>query len=344
MNDFVADFLAIDIGKRYLFGINEYANSISEIIDVGGFIDDFSDEQYHLGKPIIKTVDVPDDALVIATLAGKPLTAHNILKDAGIRHIDYFSLTRHIDKPFSDVRFWGDFPKEYQLNRSKYSWLQALFKDELSLLICNKIINFRLSGNISYLNGFFDRQPEQYFESFLCFKEDAEVFIDVGGFDGFTSLKFMQTCPTFKAVHIFEPDANNVKLLSDKFDEYNNVYVYQKGLADFNGTVNFKSDGSTSGISMSGECQVEVVRLDDVVDGAVTYIKMDVEGAEHAVLEGAKEIIKKQHPKLAVCVYHQMNDLWTIPEKILSIRDDYDIYLRQYTEGVVETVMFFIPK
>jgi hypothetical protein len=43
-------------------------------------------------------------------------------------------------------------------------------------------------------------------------------------------------------------------------------------------------------------------------------------------------------------VYHQASDLWRIPQEIFSIRDDYTIYLRHYTEGVTETVMFFMPK
>lgn len=35
---------------------------------------------------------------------------------------------------------------------------------------------------------------------------------------------------------------------------------------------------------------------------------------------------------------------WKIPEQIFTIRDDYEIYMRHYTEGTDETVMFFIPK
>ena len=34
---------------------------------------------------------------------------------------------------------------------------------------------------------------------------------------------------------------------------------------------------------------------------------------------------------------------WKILEQVLAIRDDYDIYMRHYTEGTNETVIFFIP-
>ncbi|MEQ9566287.1 MAG: FkbM family methyltransferase, partial [Pseudomonadales bacterium] len=60
-------------------------------------------------------------------------------------------------------------------------------------------------------------------------------------------------------------------------------------------------------------------------------------------LRGARHTILEHHPKLAICVYHRADDFWKIPETVFSIRDDYDLYLRHYTEGVTETVMFFIP-
>ncbi len=71
---------------------------------------------------------------------------------------------------------------------------------------------------------------------------------------------------------------------------------------------------------------------------------MDIEGAEFEALKGASGIIRKHQPKLAISVYHKASDYWEIPELIFSIRNDYKLYLRHYTEGIAETVMFFIPK
>jgi hypothetical protein len=61
-------------------------------------------------------------------------------------------------------------------------------------------------------------------------------------------------------------------------------------------------------------------------------------------IEGMKNHILNDYPKMAISVYHKVNDLWKIPEQILAIRDDYNIYIRHYTEGTDETVMFFMPK
>ncbi len=70
---------------------------------------------------------------------------------------------------------------------------------------------------------------------------------------------------------------------------------------------------------------------------------MDIEGAEPLALDGVRQTIEHAHPVLALAVYHYADGLapfWQIPEKVLSIRDDYDVYVRNYTESIYETVMF----
>ena len=73
-------------------------------------------------------------------------------------------------------------------------------------------------------------------------------------------------------------------------------------------------------------------------------LKMDIESAERIALEGARNTILNFHPKMAICVYHQFDDFYQIPKLILNIRKDYKIYFRHYSSGIMESVMFFIPK
>lgn len=95
----------------------------------------------------------------------------------------------------------------------------------------------------------------------------------------------------------------------------------------------------------TGSIRIEVDRLDDVLEDRFkpTLIKMDIEGAEMLAIEGAKHTITTYHPRLALCVYHNVGDFWRIPLKIFSLRNDYRVHLRHYTESIYETVMFFIP-
>ena len=74
----------------------------------------------------------------------------------------------------------------------------------------------------------------------------------------------------------------------------------------------------------------------------VTMIKMDIEGYELKALMGAKQIIKEQKPKLAICAYHTFSHLWEIPLLIKSLNPDYKIYLRHHTNLDCETVCYAI--
>ena len=53
-----------------------------------------------------------------------------------------------------------------------------------------------------------------------------------------------------------------------------------------------------------------------------------------------KEIIKKHHPKLAVCVYHSPDHIWTIPQFLHELVPEYKFYLRNYTGFTSETVLY----
>jgi FkbM family methyltransferase len=337
------EFLAAKPENRYVFGRNDCAKSIAEIVHVGFFIDDFTEEAEYLGKPIIKTEAVPLDALVVETVLLRPLTVSKILSDAGIRHLSYFAFHRYSGLDVTPVLFWDGFGPDIKANQDKYNWVYGLLEDDESKRIFEKLINFRLSADLSYMSGFTDRQAEQYFENFLGLEEQNEVFVDVGGFDGYTSLEFIKRCPEYRSVYFFEPELKNMDIAKSRLSEHENVNFLQKGLSNKKDTVRFSIGGSASVISADGEIEIKVGALDNMIGGKVTFIKMDIEGAEGLAIDGARQTIATNHPKLAICVYHKPDDMWKIAEQVLSIREDYKVYLRHYTEGVTETVMFFVP-
>ena len=158
-----------------------------------------------------------------------------------------------------------------------------------------------------------------------------------GGYDGQTSLEFIKHCPKYKSIYIFEPSKENLKA-------YKNIHFISKGLSNKEDILKFDTSlGSASSISEEGSVEIYVDTLDNIVNEKITFIKMDIEGAEGMAIEGMKKHISEDYPKLAISVYHKADDFWKIPEQILAIRDDYDLYMRHYTEGTDETVMFFIP-
>ena len=62
----------------------------------------------------------------------------------------------------------------------------------------------------------------------------------------------------------------------------------------------------------------------------VDYIKLDIEGAELDMLNGAAKTITRWKPKMAVSAYHKPEDLWTLATYIKSLRGDYEFQFRHH--------------
>ena len=76
---------------------------------------------------------------------------------------------------------------------------------------------------------------------------------------------------------------------------------------------------------------VPVTTIDAVAAGrAISYIKMDVEGAEVQALAGGIVTISKYAPKLFVAAYHYDVDLFRLPLLMWQLVPDYKIYLRKH--------------
>jgi len=105
-------------------------------------------------------------------------------------------------------------------------------------------------------------------------------------------------------------------------------------------------DGQASATSDFGS--VSMVAIDSIVkesdfDRRCIYLKIDVEGAELRVLEGAKNLISKRQPIIGIAAYHRASDIWDLIHEIAKIGLTYDFYIR-YTPVTFETVIYAIPR
>lgn len=81
----------------------------------------------------------------------------------------------------------------------------------------------------------------------------------------------------------------------------------------------------------------------------LTLLNADIEGAELNLLLAMKNIIQRERPVIAICVYHFKEDILTIPRFIRSICSDYVYYLRKYTawhghlKNTGEMVLYAVP-
>lgn len=87
-------------------------------------------------------------------------------------------------------------------------------------------------------------------------------------------------------------------------------------------------------------CEKQVFIKGDELNLIPSFIKMDIEGSELMALDGLSKTIGKYRPTLAICAYHQPDDLWEIPLMIHSINDRYKIILRHHSYETTETVCY----
>jgi FkbM family methyltransferase len=78
--------------------------------------------------------------------------------------------------------------------------------------------------------------------------------------------------------------------------------------------------------------------------GRVDFIKMDIEGAELAALDGAARLIATHKPRLAISGYHKPEDLWEIPARIRSLNPGYEILFGHHTPIGWESVFYAVDR
>lgn len=188
----------------------------------------------------------------------------------------------------------------------------------------------------------------QYFDLPYLKRKRDEIFVDGGAFDGETSIHFHNVwAGQYKEIIAFEPDASNIERVYKKIKQSpcHDVTVIPFGLWDDNLELCFQSRGNGSSmVCDDGEERIKVAKMDDMIspEKKVSFIKMDLEGAEYPSLCGARNIIEKYHPTLAISLYHKPEDVWELPELILNMWDGYQFYLRHYSIAASETVLYAI--
>ncbi len=186
----------------------------------------------------------------------------------------------------------------------------------------------------------------QYFDPHIVRFCDNEILVDGGCLNLSTSLELRERVPGVK-VHAFEPSPENYRLCMEikNRESFDNATIYNLGLWSKAAELGFSDTGDgSSSVKESGETIIRVDRLDKIiVDEKVTFIKMDLEGAELEALKGARQIIQKCRPKMAISIYHKQEDLLTIPSLIMEYVDNYKYFIRCYKNEFREVVLYAVP-
>jgi FkbM family methyltransferase len=190
-------------------------------------------------------------------------------------------------------------------------------------------------------------EEKQYFDDFIDVKKESAV-IDAGCYCCDTLERFIQWNKPkgYDDIIAYEPDLKNFETCKKKVKEksWKNVKLINSGVSDKEYIYKFVGNGdSTSYASIDGNEQTQMISIDASTNGKkISFIKMDVEGFELQALKGAKECIKRDHPRLAIALYHKEEDLIEIPHYIQTLSKEYKFYLRIYSNAYLEIVLYAV--
>lgn len=229
-----------------------------------------------------------------------------------------------------------------------------LFDDEKSKRVYAELIRCRLKGCYPR-EEFIDR--DQYF-SFRDYGEyDAnEVFIDCGAFVGDTIESYISHKDgTFKKIIAFEPDSQNISAMEARLKRLkrewnisdNKIEIFPYGISDKSAVFFVERYDANNGfgskiVSGNGDSveECKVVSIDETIKEPYTFLKADIESYEYKLLLGAKATIAKYEPKIAICIYHNAVDFYSIPLLLKQINPHYKFAIRHYTHVMSDSVVY----
>lgn len=212
--------------------------------------------------------------------------------------------------------------------------LQAVYDrlaDEKSREVFAAVLNYKLSGKPEYLWQCETARQEDLRR--LLALGAQESYLDLGAYDGDTVREFISlTNGQYQKITAVEADRRNYRKLCAKTEGLPNVRALEAAVWSEDTELDFSdSGGRQSTLINAHKRRVRAVSVDSLLNGeTVSYIKMDVEGAEKQALLGAQGCIKTHRPKMFIAAYHYDNDFFELPELLWRLNADYKIYLRKH--------------
>jgi len=241
-------------------------------------------------------------------------------------------------------------------NIDKYEHIRNnIFCDDSSKQTLDGVLLSILTNDKKYYSLIMD------FNQYFClpyFRNNSnEYFVDVGSYIGDSIEKFIWANDgIFKQIIAFEPGVKQynaskkriLRLVEEWALNSETISVINAGVADKEGSAHVDlSQTELPSLNLMVDktndetSSIKITTLDKQLENVpVTFIKADIEGMEMAMLRGAKETILKNKPKLAICVYHNINDLIEVIGFLQAIVPNYKMALRHHSHLHSETVLY----
>lgn len=202
-------------------------------------------------------------------------------------------------------------------------------------------------------------REKETIDKFYKLIDSDDTVIEVGGHIGYFSIIYSSLVGDAGKLYVFEPGENNLNYTESNLNVLKNTVLIKKAVSESNGVVEFYLENLSGqnnsiikdyhllegNIKLSGLNNVKVktvkipsITLDTFVKGLVenrvSFIKIDIEGAELLALKGAINIMRSNKPNIMVEVTSDAKEVFNILKEY-----EYFLYLPDGTEVTDHKIM-----
>lgn len=180
----------------------------------------------------------------------------------------------------------------------------------------------------------------------------GDHIVDVGAYDGDSALAYLKRLDGKARVSALEPLPQNLAALQRTIDTHElgpqiTPVPFGAGSEPATAELDSEDDAPDARATLRGKpgarAAIRIETLDRLfAETRIDFIKIDIEGHDPAALEGARAVLNRDRPGLAVAAYHAPDHLWRIPALLDALCPGYRIYLGHHPAAAYECELFCV--
>ncbi|MGI9462202.1 MAG: FkbM family methyltransferase [Alphaproteobacteria bacterium] len=203
----------------------------------------------------------------------------------------------------------------------------------------------------TFFTSFFIKQYFFQRQTISITVEPNDVILDFGSFLGESAIAFSHATHHQCQIYCFECEPYNLEVfyknLANNPDSKKNIHIIEEVVMDHPNhelyIMSLKAESRLTSDAKQGK-KVPVTTIDNFMEdkklNRINFIKMDIQGSEAKALKGGIATIKKHKPKLAISIYHTMDDLWQIIHYLDGLQLGYQFYIDHHSLTENETILY----
>lgn len=168
----------------------------------------------------------------------------------------------------------------------------------------------------------------------------SDVVLDCGANVGIFSVMAAVKIGHMGSVYAFEPGQDEIESIKKNIavQALQNITVIQRGVWHSTAHLPFVFDHSWGNhivektVVAAKNTTIQTISIDEFVSKnqlkKISFIKMDIEGAERHAIEGAQKTLQRWQPRLAISLYHNTDDYLILPAMIKKINQNYQVHIK----------------